>query len=122
MGLIAPDSPATPQSAEHEPSRMLVFADLRIGTQRFLQVMHSLGPCVHIGHGLWALRTFESVAVVRNQLALETVPQDRLMVIDISRDRFAAVNLGPEIESQLRQVWRGNKDDQSRREAFRLAI
>jgi len=117
MGLHAPDAAGKP--AAEEPSRMLIFADLRIGTQRFVSTLGALGDCVPLGLGVWALRTGESIAVVRNRLAAETQPQDRLLVADITRDRFAAVNLGPEVESRLRQVWRATKSPELQPAAHR---
>lgn len=120
MGLHAPDSGQT-AAAPREPSRMLIFADLKIGTQQFYSVLSSLGEHVSVGPGVWALRSVESIAVVRNRLAAETLPQDRLLIADISCDRFAGVNLGPEVESRLRQVWRATREHHLLREGPRSA-
>ena len=122
MGLIAPDQPDQRQPTDAQPSRMLVFADLRISSQSFLIALNQLGDCICIGQGVWALRTFESVAVVRNRLAAETLLKDRLLIADMTRDRFAGVNLGPEVEERLRQIWRSTKEDQPRREAPRVSL
>lgn len=87
-------------------ARLLVIADLRSGSPSFQPALSSLGENTQITQSVWALRTSESVGAVRNRLGAETRQGDRLIVVDATRDRFAHLGLGPEVESRLRQIWR----------------
>lgn len=87
-------------------ARLLVIADLRSGSPTFESALCSLGENTQITSIVWALRTMESVGAVRNRLGAETRQGDRLIVVDATRDRFAHLGLGPEVESRLRQIWR----------------
>lgn len=87
-------------------ARLLVIADLRSGSPTFQSALSSLGENTQITPLVWALRTQESVGAVRNRLGSETRQGDRLIVVDATRDRFAHLGLGPEVESRLRQIWR----------------
>lgn len=87
-------------------ARLLVIADLRSGSPSFEPALCALGENTQITQTVWALRTSESVGAVRNRLGAETRQGDRLIVVDATRDRFAHLGLGPEVESRLRQIWR----------------
>ena len=94
------------QAANTGEARLLVIADLRSGSPSFQPALNSLGENTQITCMVWALRTMESVGAVRNRLGAETRQGDRLIIVDATRDRFAHLGLGPEVESRLRQIWR----------------
>lgn len=87
-------------------ARVIVYADLRTGAPGFRAALAAMGEAEPIGQGVWALRTHLSAGEIRTRLGLETHRGDRLFILDATRDRFACLDLGPEIEARLRRLWR----------------
>lgn len=66
----------------------------------------SLGRTVRIMPGVWLLSATMTSGAIRNQLMKYFSTTDTFFIVDATRDKLAWFNLGPEIDSSIRQVWR----------------
>lgn len=95
-----------PHIADEAGANMFLFTDIRSGAGRHVpSVLDSLGPWSEIATGLYILRTTRPVGHVRNSLSPIMQKGDLFVVIDATRDRFAWLNVGPEVEVMMRSVW-----------------
>jgi hypothetical protein len=62
-----------------------------------------------ISSGVWILRGAASAAHLRNELSHLLERNDKLLVVDASRDRSAWFNLGRDADQRIRELW-GRKD------------
>ncbi len=90
-------------------SNLIVYAELFSRSALSVEMaLSALGDVTQIAANLYALHTRASIAQVRDLLAKQNRPSDRLLIIDASRDRALWANLGPETEARLRTHWRSH--------------
>lgn len=97
----------TERETAAEPSNFLIVFDLKSrGPNKLEEHIMSLGRAVRLLPGVWAVSTLATAGMLRNQLTKFFGTTDAFVIIDASRDKLAWFNLGPETDSQIRQVWR----------------
>ncbi len=111
-----PPRPETPSAApllpperetQTEPSNFVIVFDLKSrGHNKLEEEIMSLGPAVRVLPGFWLLNAPMTSGAVRNQLTKHFGAIDTFFIVDASRDKLAWFNLGPEIDSHIRKVWR----------------
>jgi hypothetical protein len=113
VGPPRPDQPAaaplfpTERDAQTEPSNFIIVFDVRSrGHGKLEEHIMSLGRAVRVMQGMWLLNAAMTSGAIRNQLMKHFGSNDTFVIVDATRDKLAWFNLGPEIDSQIRQVWR----------------
>ena len=100
--LIAPTRTDQP-----ETSNLAIIFDLKSrGHSKLEEDIMSLGAAVRVLPGFWLLNAPMTSGSVRNRLTKHFGAIDTFFIIDASRDKLAWFNLGPEIDSHIRKVWR----------------
>lgn len=112
-GAPRPDQPAaaplfpTERDVQTEPANFAIIFDLKSrGTNKLEEHIMSLGRTVRIMPGVWLLSATMTSGAIRNQLMKYFSTTDTFFIVDATRDKLAWFNLGPEIDSSIRQVWR----------------
>ena len=67
------------------------------------------GETVDIVPGVWLVRARTTASALRNDLSHLLDREDRLFVVDASRDRSAWFNFASEADAKVRGLWRGNE-------------
>ena len=108
-----PEEPApaplfpTERETASEASNFLIVFDLKSrGHNKLEEHIMALGRAVRVLPGFWMLHAAMTSGAIRNQLMKHFGAIDTLIIVDATRDKLAWFNLGPEIDSQIRQVWR----------------
>lgn len=103
----APNTPAFGQRADATGSRFVIALDMKGGHSRLLeQEIYGLGNAFRVTPQLWLVSGPHTVNSIRNQLSQFLGPLDWMLVIDASHGRTGGFNMGPEIDSQIRALWR----------------
>ena len=90
-----------------QSANMVLVFDLKSrGHGKLEEDIMSLGPASKIMAGVWVLHTELSSGAVRNQLMKHFGAVDSIFIVDASRDKTTWFNLGPEVDSHIRKVWR----------------
>ncbi|MCC5997078.1 MAG: DUF4339 domain-containing protein [Oceanicaulis sp.] len=71
----------------------------------FEAALADFGEVEPITPGVWLLRGAASASHLRNELSHLLAREDRLLVVDASRDRTAWFNLGREADERIRTLW-----------------
>lgn len=105
----APPAPAL--QGEPASANFVVIADLRSrGSAPFEGAIMRLGEAYRLNSLVWLLHTDRSAATIRNELVQHMGQSDNLVIIDATRGRTAWSNLGPEVDSKIRRVWKRAAD------------
>jgi hypothetical protein len=92
---------------EPENSNFVLIFDVKSrGHGKLEEDIMNMGRSVKILPGIWLLHGPYTAGNIRNQLLHHFGTLDSFFIIDASRDKLAWFNLGPEVDSQIRQVWR----------------
>lgn len=112
-GPPRPDQPSaapmfpTERDVHAEPTNFVIVFDLRSrGHNKLEEHIMSLGRAVRVLPGVWLLNATMTSGAIRNQLMKYFGTNDTFCIVDATRDKLAWFNLGPEVDSQIRQVWR----------------
>ena len=101
------DDPISPPATEEQSANLVLVFDLKSrGHGRLEEEIMSLGPATKVMSGLWLLHTDISSGAVRNVLMKHFGAHDTLFIVDATRGKSTWFNLGPEIDAQIRRVWR----------------
>lgn len=97
-----------PQEREEpENSNFVLIFDVKSrGHGKLEEDIMNMGRAVKILPGIWLLHGPYTAGSIRNQLLHHFGTLDSFFIIDASHDKLAWFNLGPEVDSQIRQVWR----------------
>lgn len=71
----------------------------------FEAALKDFGDAESIAPGVWLLRAPSTAATLRNELSHLLARDDRLIVVDASRDRTAWFNFGREADQRIRELW-----------------
>ena len=97
--------PAEPQ-ADVRTVNFVVIAQLTKETEPgFATILNDYGEAVRISDSSWLLRAPGTAATLRNELSHMLERDDRLVVIDASRDRTAWFNMGRDADQRIRELW-----------------
>ena len=88
------------------PANFVVIADIKSGKDtEFRRTLTAYGEVEAIKDGVWLLRGPTTASVMRNDLSHILDREDRLMIVDASRDRSAWFNLGSDADQNIRGLW-----------------
>jgi len=97
----------TERESASEPSNFIIVFDLKSrGHGKLEEHIMSLGQAVRVLPGFWMLNATMTSGAIRNALMKHFGTMDTFVIVDATRDKLAWFNLGPEIDSQIRKVWR----------------
>lgn len=99
------DDSRTPQ-ATGRPANFVVIADINSENgAAFTASLAHYGEIETIMDGVWLLRGATTSAALRNELSHLLDREDKLLVVDASRDRSAWFNLGRDADQNIRSLW-----------------
>ena len=106
---------ATPLAEERAPSKgnnfILVF-DIKSESNTDLeQTIMRLGRASRLTNNIWILHGDYTAGTLRNTLIHYLGKNDTLFVVDTTRSKAAWFNLGPEMDSKIRKVWKDKDED-----------
>ncbi len=113
----APERPGEPQPGpnkfgqNNQPAsrgriRYIVMSDLKSGSIAALNdEIFKFGPAFSFTAQTWILTSEVSLNTLRSELIQKIGKLDALIVVDVSNDRAAWFNLGPEAETRMRRLW-----------------
>ena len=91
-------------------ANFIIAADLTADHRAaFEAALPEFGEVEPVTAGVWILRGAASAAHLRNELSHLLGREDRLLVVDASRDRSAWFNLGRDADERIRELW-GRRD------------
>lgn len=97
----------TERDAQADPCNFVIVFDLKSrGHGKLEEHIMSLGKAARVSSGVWLLNAAMTSGAIRNQLMKHFGTLDTFFIIDATRDKLAWFNLGPELDAQIRQVWR----------------
>lgn len=112
-GPPRPEEPAaaplfpTERDTQTEPSNFVIVFDLKSrGHNKLEEEIMTIGRAVRVLPGFWLVSAVTTSGAIRNQLTKYFGTMDTFFIVDASRDKLAWFNLGPEVDAQIRQVWR----------------
>lgn len=92
--------------ADARTANFVIVAELsQASAPGFEAALADFGDAEPITPGVWLLRGAASAAHLRNELSHLLAREDRLLVVDASRDRTAWFNLGREADERIRNLW-----------------
>ncbi len=99
-----------PLPADAKTANFIISAELADGNDTaFVGALGEFGDVQPISAGVWILRGAASAAHLRNELSHLLGKDEKLLVVDASRDRSAWFNLGRDADQRIRDLW-GRKD------------
>ena len=99
-----------PLPADARTANFIIAADLKPEHRAaFEAALPEFGGVEPITDGVWILRGAASAAHLRNELSHLLGRDDKLLVVDASRDRSAWFNLGRDADERIRDLW-GRRD------------
>ncbi|MEE2527254.1 DUF4339 domain-containing protein [Hyphobacterium sp. HN65] len=99
-------------ASTEDPANLLVITEVKSGvSDAVASVLGRYGEAVDIVPGVWLVRARTTASALRNDLSHLLDREDRLMVIDASRDRSAWFNFATDIDAKVRELWRGETGD-----------
>jgi len=97
-------------ATDSRTSNFVIVADLNSDSRGgFEAALKDFGEVESITPGVWLLRGAASAAHLRNELSHLLARDDKLLVVDASRDRTAWFNLGRDADQRIRGMW-GRRD------------
>lgn len=95
-----------PAPSDARTANFVVIAHLSKETETgFVAALSEFGDIEQIAPGVWLLRAAATAAILRNELSHLLERDDKLLVVDASRDRTAWFNLGREADQRIRELW-----------------
>ncbi|WP_233245753.1 DUF4339 domain-containing protein [Marinicauda salina] len=95
-----------PEPADARTANFVVIAMLgQESRAAFEAALADFGEHEEMSNGVWLLRGATSAAILRNELSHLLDRDDRLLVVDASRDRAAWFNLGRDADQRIRDLW-----------------
>lgn len=102
----APEERKRPVQTDTREANFVVVAHLGANTAAsFAAMLAEFGTSEKIADGVWLLRAPGTAATLRNELSHMLDRDDRLLVVDASRDRSAWFNLGRDADQRIRTLW-----------------
>ncbi|MCC5981482.1 MAG: DUF4339 domain-containing protein [Oceanicaulis sp.] len=101
-------SPGTrkPVSSDTRTANFVIIATLgEDSLAGFEAALKDFGDAEPVAPGVWLLRAPSTAATLRNELSHLLARDDRLIVIDASRDRTAWFNFGRDTDQRIRELW-----------------
>ncbi len=99
-----------PLPADAKTANFIVAAELADDSETaFVAALSEFGDVQPISAGVWILRGAASAAHLRNEMSHLLGKDEKLLVVDASRDRSAWFNLGRDADQRIRDLW-GRKD------------
>ena len=99
----APEKRTTPGA---RTANFVIIAEIRSENgAEFTAALSSYGELEPITSGVWLLRGQTTAGVLRNELSHVLDREDKLMIVDASRDRSAWFNLGRDADTNIRALW-----------------
>lgn len=99
-----------PAPADARTANFVVVAELDADSRgAFEAALHEFGEVEAITRNVFILRCAASAAHLRNELSHLLGREDKLLVVDASRDRSAWFNLGHDADQRIRDLW-GRRD------------
>ncbi len=96
------------ETATENPANLLVITQVNEDASEAVgSVLARYGETVDIVPGVWMVRARTTASVLRNDLSHLLDRDDKLMVVDASRDRSAWFNFATETDAKVRELWRG---------------
>jgi len=96
--------------ADARTANFVIVADVQDQSRSAFQAaLSEFGAVEAITPGVWLLRGSASAAHLRNELSHLLAREDKLLVVDASRDRTAWFNLGRDADQRIREMW-GRRD------------
>ena len=94
------------EETEAEPANYLIATRLAgTGEMQFMGALNRLGTFAEVMPGVWILRSKVRQAKVRDRLQAVVGLEDQVMIANATNGRLAWLNLGPEADIHIRQVW-----------------
>lgn len=111
LGALFRTSAATPatfgQRSDTGGSKFVVYIELKGGHSVELEAaIAALGRAHRVSPNLWLVSGSHTVGGLRNYLGQYLGPMDWMLVVDAGQGRAGGFNMGPEMDSQIRRVWR----------------
>lgn len=93
-------------AAGGEPNRYVIIADMKSRSISGVdEEIAKLGPACRITPQSWILNSDISLNTLRAALTQKLGKLDNLFIVDVSHDKAAWFNFGPEMEARLRGLW-----------------
>ena len=93
-------------SPDARTANFVVVAELDDDTRgAFEATLNEFGETEGVTAGVWLLRSGSSAAHLRNELSHLLGRNDKLLIVDASRDRTAWFNLGRDADQRIRKMW-----------------
>lgn len=106
FGPATTTPPKVTAAEEAKPGNFVIIADLRQrGGTAFEGALAKLGPNYRLSPNVWVLQSALTAGAVRNELTPTIGGHDNCVVVDVSRNKIAWFNLGPQADSSLRAIW-----------------
>ena len=99
----APDFGA---SSAASPNNFVIVLDLISGNAQVTRAIQNFGQAYRLETNVWLVRAYETVGGVRNALAPHLQYTDKLFVADMTNNKTAWSNYGPELDSKLNNFYR----------------
>lgn len=95
-----------PAPSDARTANFVVIAHLCEETETgFATALADFGDVEQIAPGVWLVRAAATAAILRNELSHLLERDDKLLVVDASRDRTAWFNLGRDADQRIRELW-----------------
>lgn len=89
-----------------DSNRYVIVADMKSGSIAGVDdEIAKLGPACRITPQAWVLNSEISLNTLRAALTQKLGKLDNLFIVDVSHDKAAWFNFGPEMETRLRGLW-----------------
>jgi hypothetical protein len=89
-----------------EVNRYVIIADMKSGSITGVdEEISKLGPACRLTVQAWILNSEISLNTLRSALTQKLGKLDNLFIVDVSHDKAAWFNFGPETETRLRSLW-----------------
>lgn len=87
-------------------NRYIVISDLKFGSIAGLdEEIHKFGSALSFTPQSWIVVSEVSLNTLRTELIQKIGKRDTLIVVDVTHDKAAWFNLGPETETRMRRLW-----------------
>ena len=95
-------------ASTEDPANLIVVTEVKSGvTDAVASVLRRYGDVADIVPGVWLVRARTTASALRNDLSHLLDRDDKLFVVDASRDRSAWFNFASDVDTRVRGLWRG---------------
>lgn len=109
--FVKKEMAAPAAQTETAGANFVVIADLRSrSSSPFEGAMIRMGEVYRLNSLVWLLHSDRTAGTIRNELIQHMGLSDNLVIIDATRGRTAWSNLGPEVDTRIRKVWKHAAD------------